>query len=97
MNILKIAAQSQVKVKMPLSFHFYLHNETSKAAYKYKTQLSMVPMLENEQNEAETFAGIVLMQTQAQGLNLAKEQQTVKLSRHRETTLLQRQIEAMSL
>ena len=52
MNILKSAAQSQAQVLMPLSCHFYLHNERSKAAYRYKTQMSMAPMLEDEGDEA---------------------------------------------
>ena len=97
MDILKIAAQRQMKVREPLSFHFYLHNERSKAAYRYMTQMGVAPVLENEKAEAETFAGIVLLQTQARGLNLAKEQQKVKLSRQGETTLMKRQIEAMTL
>ena len=37
MDILKIAAQRQMKVREPLSFHFYLHNERSRAAYRYRT------------------------------------------------------------
>ena len=59
--------------------------------------MGVAPVLENEKDEAETFAGIVLLQTQAKGLNLAKEQQKVKLSRDGETTLMKRQIEAMTL
>ena len=97
MNILKSAAQSQAQVLMPLSCHFYLHNERSKAAYRYKTQMSMSPMLEDEGDEAETFAGMVLMQTQAKGLNLAAGRQKVGLGRQGETALLKREIEAMSL
>ena len=79
MNILKSAAQSQAQVLMPLSCHFYLHNKRSKAAYRYKTQMSMAPMLKDEEDEAETFAGMVLMQTQAKGLNLATGRQKVGL------------------
>ena len=59
--------------------------------------MGVAPVLENEKDEEETFAGIVLLQTQAKGLNLAKEQQKVKLSRDGETTLMKRQIEAMTL
>ena len=97
MHILKIAAQSQAHVSMPLSFHFYLHAQSSTAAYRYKTAMSMAPMLENEGDEAATFAGMVLMQTQAKGLNLAKGQQKVGLGRDGEAALLRRQIEAMAL
>ena len=63
MEIIKIAAQRRMKIKMPLSFHFYLENNHSKANHKYQTLMGIAPVIQEDKAEEVTFANVVLLQT----------------------------------